>query len=65
MSYSSKPDCKGSNFRGLRNLEPDVVSLLLQEVVDDILSLQKLNSKCQEIKKVYELKRRFLQCVGN
>ena len=63
-SCMSKPDCKGSNFRGLRNLTSDAVSSLLLEVQKKSLPLQKLNFKCQEVKKVNELKKKFTEYVG-
>ena len=58
-TMKSRPDCKGSNFRGLRNLEADVVSDILQQVSDGSLPLQKLNAKCQEIKKLKEIKLKY------
>ena len=47
---SNKADCKGSNFRGLRNLDNQTVSSSLNEVANESLPLQSLNNKCKEIK---------------
>ena len=59
-----KPDCKGSNFRGLRNLEEDMVDELLKQVHNQSLPIQKLNTRCHEIKRIRELKKKFVDLVG-
>ena len=63
-SIPTKADCKGSNFRGLRNLDIKTVSFLLNEVANQSLPLQNLNARCQEIKKVQGLKKKFSELVG-
>ena len=63
-SKSCKPDCKGSHFWGLRNLESNITSLMLKRVSDGDLSLQKLNKACQEIKRTRDLKKKFVDMVG-
>ena len=60
----SKSDCKGSNFRGLRNLNMEIVSSLLRQIINKNLPLKQLNTKCQEIKKIETLKKKFVQLVG-
>ena len=61
---SSKADCKGSHFRGLRNLDATETSSLLQKVHEGELSLQKLNGKCAELKKIRDIKKKFVELVG-
>ena len=61
---SNKADCKGSNFRGLRSLDNQTVSSLLNEVANESLPLQSLNNKCKEIKALSLLKKKFTELVG-
>uniref|UniRef100_A0A1X7U3T9 Uncharacterized protein n=1 Tax=Amphimedon queenslandica TaxID=400682 RepID=A0A1X7U3T9_AMPQE len=57
------PDCKGSHFRRLRNLEPDIASVMLKQVSEGTLPLQQLNKACYKVKKTRELKK-FVDMVG-
>ena len=50
QAQAVKPDCKGSNFRGLCYLEEDMVDDLLKQVHNQLLPIQKLNTRCHEIK---------------
>ena len=59
-----KPDCKGSHFRGLRNLDVAVTSQMLVKVRDGTLPLSQLNKACQEAKKLRDLKKKFVELVG-
>ena len=60
----SKADCKGSHCRGLRNVGTSEASKLLQEVHDGCLPLQKLNTKCTELKKIRNIKKKFVEPVS-
>uniref|UniRef100_A0A1X7VBX7 Uncharacterized protein n=1 Tax=Amphimedon queenslandica TaxID=400682 RepID=A0A1X7VBX7_AMPQE len=57
------PECKGSHFRRLRNLEPDIASVMLKQVSEGTLPLQQLNEACYEVKKTRELKKKFVDMV--
>ncbi len=63
MSHS-KPDCKASNFRELRNLDDGTVHTLLERVQQGTLPLNRLNQECKEIKKLNRLKAEFAKEVG-
>ena len=60
----SKADCKGSHFRVLRNVGTSEASELLQEVHDGCLPLQKLNTKCTELKKIRNIMKKFVEPVS-
>ena len=64
QAQAVKPDCKGSNFRDLRNLEEDKVDDLLKQVHNQLLPIQKLNTSCHEIKRIRELKKKIVDLVG-
>ena len=49
-----KADCKGSNFRGLHNMDKETVSYLLNEMANKSLPLHKLNATCQEMTRFEE-----------
>ena len=59
-----KFDCKGSNFRGLRNLDPESILKLLNEIQSGSLALHMLNSRCQQLKKLRDLKTKFVKFCG-
>lgn len=42
----SKPDCKASNFRELRNLDDGTVHAFLERVHQGTLPLNRLNQEC-------------------
>lgn len=63
-SSQSKPNCRGSNFRELRNLDDDTVHALLLRVRDDDLTLSRLNQECKKVKRLQKLKQSFASEVG-
>ena len=63
-AFSYKPDCPGSNFRELRNLDDETVCTLLEQVRDEELPLSHLNKTCKRLKKISKLKQQFAQEVG-
>ena len=59
----AKPDCRGSNFRELRNLEESTVFSMLQRVANDMM-LNELNHECKRVKSMLKLKEAFKNEVG-
>jgi hypothetical protein len=53
-------DCKGINFRPLRNLDDDTVFNLLTKVSDGKLSLAEMGKECARIKKRRTIQQAFL-----
>lgn len=51
-------------FRGLRNQDPVVSPQMLHNVNNGLLPLQQLNKVCQDVKKVRELKKKFVDLLG-
>ncbi len=47
----TKLDCRGSNFKGLRNLDMPTINDLLSKVINKELEFASLGSTCKEIKK--------------
>lgn len=64
QAQAVKPDCKGSNFRGLRNFEEKTADDLLKQVHNQSLPIQKLNTRCHEIKRIRKFKKKFVNLVG-
>ncbi len=64
QTAQSKPDCRGSNFRELRNLDSASVSTLLAQVRDGEIALSHLNKECKKIKRTEKLKHMFATEVG-
>ena len=60
----TKPDCRGANFRELRNLDNATVHNLLSKVEAEEMSLSALNSECKKVKKMRKLKESFAKEVG-
>ena len=60
----SKPDCQGSNFRELRNLDDNTVLSMLQRVARDDMALSELNQECKRLKSMAKLKEAFKTEVG-
>ena len=60
----AKPDCRGSNFRELRNLDEATVLSMLQRVATDDMMLNELNQKCKMLKSLVKLKEAFKTEVG-
>ena len=60
----TKLDCRGSNFKGLRNLDMGCISDLLIQIKQGELPFMSLNNKCKEIKKLRQLKAEFVRLVG-
>lgn len=61
---ASKMDCRGSNFKGLRNLNLPTVSALLDRIDNRNLALTRLSGECKDIKKLRQLKAEFVRQVG-
>ena len=53
----AKPDCRGSNFRELRNLEDSTVFSMLKRVANDDMMLNELNHECKRVKSMLKLKK--------
>lgn len=53
---TSKPDCKGSLFHGLRKVDPDVLSQMFSNVINGDLKLTQLN-QCHDVKVLQDLKK--------
>lgn len=64
LYIQAKPDCRGSNFRELRNLDSSTVHSLLVKVRDGHLSLNFLNKECKRVKRMLKLKQVFASEVG-
>ena len=60
----AKPECRGSNFRELRNLEESTVFSMLQRVANDDMMLNELNHECKRVKSMLKLKEAFKNEVG-
>ena len=60
----TKLDCRGSNFKGLRNLDTPCVTNLLSQLKTGELPFMSLNCRCKEIKKLRQLKAEFVRLVG-
>ena len=60
----SKPDCRGSNFRELRNLDDSTVLSMLQQVARGDGMLGELNQECKRLKNMMKLKEAFKNEVG-
>ena len=61
---NAKPDCHGSNFYELRNLDSSTVHSLLVKVQDGLLNLNHLNMECKREKWMHKLKQTFASEVG-
>ena len=60
----TKPDCRGANFRELRNLDNETVHSLLLKVEAEKMPLSALNTECKRVKKMRKLKETFANEVG-
>lgn len=60
----TKLDCKGSNFKGLGNLDMNTINDILTKLVNKEIQFTALGAACKEIKKVQALKDEFVQLVG-
>ena len=60
----TKPDCRGANFRELRNLDDETVHNLLKKVEEEEIPLSSLNAECKRLKKMKKLKESFTSEVG-
>ena len=60
----TKPDCRGANFRELRNLDSNTVHNLLEKVEAEEMSLSSLNAECKRLKKMRQLKETIASEVG-
>lgn len=60
----AKPDCRGSNFRELRNLDNSAVHALLVRVRDGDLPLSQLSKEAKQKKQMHKLKQTFACEVG-
>ena len=58
------PACRGSLFRGLRNLDHEVVYDTLERVKRGEILITALNNECRRIKKMIVLKKAFCKGVG-
>lgn len=56
--------CRGSLFRGLRNLDHEVVHAVLEKVKCGEMLITALNNECRKIKKMVVLKKAFCKGVG-
>lgn len=60
----TKPDCRGANFRELRNLDNETVHNLLSKVEAEEMPLSALNTESKRVKKMRKLKESFANEVG-
>lgn len=49
-------ECAPSNFKGLRSLSDDIVSEVLDKVLQKKVELKKLNAHCKVIKEIRRMK---------
>ena len=56
--------CRGSLFRGLRNLDNEVVYGVLEKVKCREILITALNNECRKMKKMVVLKKAFCKGVG-
>ena len=63
-TMDSKLDCRGSNFKGLRNLENNTVTDLLKKVASKEIPFTSIASVCKELKNKQKLKEEFVRLVG-
>ena len=59
-----KLDCRGSNFKGLRNLDNNIVTDVLRKVANKDIPFTAIGSHCKEIKNMRQLKEEFTRLVG-
>lgn len=59
-----KLDCRGSNFKVLRNLDIPTINDVLNKVINKEIEFTSLGSTCKEIKKIRSLKDEFVRLVG-
>ena len=60
----TKLDCRGSNFKGLRNLDMPTINDVLSKIINKEIGFASLGSTCKEIKKIRSLKDEFIRLVG-
>lgn len=61
---SASVECAPSNFKGLRGLSEEVVSDILDEVINKKVDLKQINNKCKEIKDIKKMKIEFSKQTG-
>ena len=61
---STKVDCKGSNFRGLRGLTNEEIKDMLLRCSSGEIALKELNQTCMNMKKMKKIKETFVANVG-
>ena len=60
----SKLDCKGVNFKPLRNIDEKTRKNLLSRVCDRNLCFAELGAQCKYVKQLTEIRKKFVQYVG-
>ena len=60
----TKMDCKGSNFKGLRNLDTHTINTVLTKIISKEIEFTALGAACKEIKNIQALKDEFVRLVG-
>ena len=60
----TKMDCKGSNFKGLRNLDTSTINNVLTKLISKEIEFTALGAACKEIKNIRALKDEFVRLVG-
>ena len=60
----TKMDCKGSNFKGLRNLDTHTINTVLTKIISKQIEFTALGAACKEIKNIWALKDEFVRLVG-
>ena len=63
-SADVKLDCRGSNFKGLRNLDNHIVTDILKKMANKDIPFTTIGSYCKEIKNMRQLKEEFTWLVG-
>lgn len=58
-SADVKLDCRGSNFKGLRNLDNHIVTDILKKMANKDIPFTTIGSYCKEIKNMRQLKEEF------
>lgn len=62
--FSGGVDCAPSNFKGLRNLSDDTISVVLDKVISKDLEIKKLNIACKVVKETKKMKIEFARETG-